>query len=249
MAFRQQCQERCRFHVDEIASLVKLGLVQGKQAFDDLHCLMAAYESVKIQIVHTSTATSNSAMDRMKAVENIRANMTALDWMHLKRDKPNPYHRRLLPLLTRFGFDEIVSEWWDLRASLSGAIDNDEIVGPPEAGYLSNAATFRIAKSVVQTGQRDLSKPSTCTSGVDSNNALLLPSGPPTITPVQSGAIVPDIAVPFTLQESVSTLPGGRDSEDIHSVSATVSLQDPEYIQLAEEMSAYITWDVFVPPT
>jgi hypothetical protein len=93
MAFRRQCQERCRFHSDEIARLVQNGLIQGKRAFDDLHSLMAAFEAAKIQIVHTSTATSNSPEDRIKAAENIRLSMIALDMMHLRRDKPNPYVR------------------------------------------------------------------------------------------------------------------------------------------------------------
>lgn len=98
-AFRRQCQERCRFHADEISRLVRRGLSQGKLAFDDLHCMMAAFESVKIQIVHTSTTRSNSPAARVNAAGNIRVNMEAIDLMHIDRDKPNPYVRYTLVVI------------------------------------------------------------------------------------------------------------------------------------------------------
>lgn len=132
IVFRQQCQDRCRFHADQIAQLVQMGLAEGKRAFDDPHCTMAAFESIKIQIVHTCTATANGREERLKASKNIRENMKLLHEKHLQRDKPNPYvslysclsqallsltknsqHRRLFPLLFRFGFHDILSEWSD----------------------------------------------------------------------------------------------------------------------------------------
>lgn len=91
LAFRRQCQERCRFHADEISRLIRTGLIHGRRAFDDLHCAMAAVESVKIQIAHTCTATLNDRDERAKTAANIRSNMTLLDMVHLERDRPNPY--------------------------------------------------------------------------------------------------------------------------------------------------------------
>jgi hypothetical protein len=136
ISFRQQCQDRCRFHADQISNLVQTGLAAGKGAFDDLQCALAVFESTKIQIVHTCTTTSNGRDERLKASSNIRYNMRLLGEVHLQRDKPNPYvsqcpfrlavncyqcfhrqHRRLLPLLTRFGFHDIVCEWSDARTS------------------------------------------------------------------------------------------------------------------------------------
>lgn len=87
--FRKQCQERCRFHADEVSRLVRSGLVHGKRAFDDLHSLMAAFESTKIQIVHTATTALHSSEVRQRATDNIRSNMMVLDLMHFQRDKPN----------------------------------------------------------------------------------------------------------------------------------------------------------------
>lgn len=89
--FRQQCQDRCRFHADQIAQLVQMGLTEGKRALDDPHCIMAAFESIKIQIVHTCTATRNGQEERIKASKNITENMKLLHEKHLQRDKPNPY--------------------------------------------------------------------------------------------------------------------------------------------------------------
>lgn len=91
LEFRRQCQERCRFHADEISRLVHAGFGYGIRAFDDLHSLMATFESTKIQIIHTATATSNSIDIRERTGHNIRLNMRALDILHLQKDKSNPY--------------------------------------------------------------------------------------------------------------------------------------------------------------
>lgn len=102
--FRRQCQERCRFHADEISRLVHAGFGYGIRAFDDLHSLMATFESTKIQIIHTATATSNSSNIREQTSHNIRLNMRALDILHLQKDKPNPY------VSSPFRVDEINSK-------------------------------------------------------------------------------------------------------------------------------------------
>lgn len=52
---------------------------------------MAAFESSKIQIVHTTTATPNGARDKQKAYGNIMANMRLLSCMHFDKRKPNHY--------------------------------------------------------------------------------------------------------------------------------------------------------------
>ena len=90
-SFRRQCQDRCRYHADEVSSLVLSGFRAGVRAFDDSHITMAAFESTKIQIVHTTTATPNSARDKQKAYGNIMANMRLLSCMHFDKRKPNHY--------------------------------------------------------------------------------------------------------------------------------------------------------------
>ncbi|KAH8812765.1 hypothetical protein F5884DRAFT_316685 [Xylogone sp. PMI_703] len=250
MAFRRQCQERCRFHANEIARLIRIGLSQGRCAFDDLHCMMAAFESVKIQIVHTAIATSNSPADRIRAAENIRVNMAAIDLMHLEKDKPNLYHRRLLPLLTKFGFDDIVSEWGD--ASL---MENDELIGPPEAGYLSSLAQFRIAKSVVQAQQHTSPQQLLRPSNDDIRNPLPPSQVPPAISAVHS--LMEETLPPQELSSALSDANQG--SQDFYPSSGNIPLQNndlldqsefsvQDYIQLAEEMSTYITWDLSIAP-
>jgi hypothetical protein len=126
--FRRQYQERCRFHADEISRLARSGLQVGRNAFDDPHCAMAAFESTKIQIIHTTTTTPNSVEDRQKAEENIRINLELANCIHFSKDKANIYVRSsckysatsllttlklraLLPLLSKFGFEEIALEW------------------------------------------------------------------------------------------------------------------------------------------
>ena len=84
----RQCQDRCRYHADEVAGLIKTGLAHGREAFDDIHCKAAALEAAKIQIVHTAT-TGNSPEVRQRASENIRTCIQLLDLTNVRRDKPN----------------------------------------------------------------------------------------------------------------------------------------------------------------
>lgn len=117
LEFRRQCQERCRFHADEISRLVHAGFGYGIRAFDDLHSLMATFESTKIQIIHTATATSNSIDIRERTSKNIRLNMRALDILYLQKDKSNPYvsllltvDETMLTIVTAQSLDTIIGE-------------------------------------------------------------------------------------------------------------------------------------------
>lgn len=89
--FRRQCQERCRYHADEVARLVRFGFQIGFEAFDDTHCGAAVFESTKIQIVHSATATPNGSQQRQVAEENIRTNIQLLMALHVPRAGPNPF--------------------------------------------------------------------------------------------------------------------------------------------------------------
>lgn len=91
--FRDQCRSQCRSHADEVAMLAHIGLSEDTRAFDDLHSLMAIFESTKIQIIHAATATSNSRDARQMASENIRANLNVLDAMHSLQGKTNLFVR------------------------------------------------------------------------------------------------------------------------------------------------------------
>lgn len=87
--FRRQCQDRCRFHADEIIRLVRDVCSQPKELLDDHHCMMATYEATKIQIIHTTTVTTNSFEERQKAVENIRVAMKFLEMNQWKKHEEN----------------------------------------------------------------------------------------------------------------------------------------------------------------
>lgn len=54
-AFRRQCQDRCRFHADQVSHVLRKGMGHGRAPFDDVFCADAALESAKIQIVYAST--------------------------------------------------------------------------------------------------------------------------------------------------------------------------------------------------
>lgn len=102
--FVRQCQERCRYHADMVVNLVRLGLRIGTQAFDDPHCAMAAFESTKIQIVHTVTATPNRPPHRDIAEEHIKSNLQLLGASHFLGTGTNPYVWTF-PVINAYGCD------------------------------------------------------------------------------------------------------------------------------------------------
>ncbi len=92
--FRRRCQERCRHHADAVAHLVRQGCTIGPEAFEDSQCAQATFESTKVQIVHTVTASMvPMAHERLRAdaVANIRSNLRLLATMHGSNHEHNPY--------------------------------------------------------------------------------------------------------------------------------------------------------------
>jgi hypothetical protein len=73
--FKEHCQARCRYHANQISELIRQGLVSGKDAFRDPFCTHAAFESLKILIVHSTTSMSQGHVERDQTVENIRTNL------------------------------------------------------------------------------------------------------------------------------------------------------------------------------
>lgn len=74
-AFRAQCQARCRHHADQVPELIRQGMVAGKDAFRDPFCTHAAFESLKILIVHSATSNSPNQMDMENTAQNIKTNL------------------------------------------------------------------------------------------------------------------------------------------------------------------------------
>ncbi|TFB06916.1 hypothetical protein CCMA1212_001306 [Trichoderma ghanense] len=274
LEFRRQCQERCRFHADEISRLVRVGFGYGIRVFDDLHSLMATFESTKIQIIHTATATSNAIDVRERASYNIRFNMRALDILHLQKDKSNPYHKALIPLLEKFDFSNVVSEWQAYPSPISMNTEQAEVTGPEDAGFLSNLAPFRLAKEEIRA-QRKHRRGSSPTARND------LPGSPATITVrpppiismppkgtalsgggggIGSGGVLNGVEFSLDRMQLASTsashpTPPSVNDQDVSTIQGgvpkeMVDLSDlaEDYIRMAGEMSNYISWGISEPP-
>ncbi|KAM0454348.1 hypothetical protein ACHAPV_008427 [Trichoderma viride] len=266
--FRRQCQERCRFHADEISRLVHVGFGYGIRAFDDLHSLMATFESTKIQIIHTATATSNSIDIRERTSHNIRLNMRALDILHLQKDKSNPYHKALIPLLEKFDFNNVVAEWQAYPSPISMNSDQAEVTGPEDAAYLSSLAPFRLAKEEIraQIRQRRGSSP----AGNDLPDSPAMARPPPIISLPQKDALDGISGADgnagllgsanfsldhMQLASTTHPTPPGASGLDVTAeiqggvAKEMVNLSDlsEDYIRMAGEMANYISWDISEP--
>ncbi|KAL6886829.1 hypothetical protein GGI43DRAFT_388582 [Trichoderma evansii] len=268
LEFRRQCQERCRFHADEISRLVHSGFGYGIQAFDDLHSLMATFESTKIQIIHTATATSNSIDIRERTSHNIRLNMRALDILHLQKDKSNPYHKALIPLLEKFDFNNVVAEWQAYPSPISMNSEQAEVTGPEDAAYLSSLAPFRLAKEEIRAQIRQRRGSSPARNDLPDSPVIVRP--PPIISLPQKDALdgISDAggnagllgSANFSLNHiqlasTTHPTPPGASGQDIPAeiqggvAKEMVDLSDlaEDYIRMAGEMANYISWDISEP--
>lgn len=139
------------------------------------------------------------------------------------------------------------------------ASENDELVGPPEASYLSNAAPFRLAKSEVQLRQRSAPQPLSSSPNMDLQNLSSVTRGPPPISAIQPDTRLSETGTIFPSQELSSNISNSGEAQPLYADTADNSMPIPElldqeelsvddYIRLAEEMSTYITWDAAVAP-
>lgn len=78
-AFRRQCQEKCRYHADEISRLVELGFVVGGRSLDDPFCIGSAFEASKIQVVHTTTSTDNGIAEHRRTRAQLAINLRVIN--------------------------------------------------------------------------------------------------------------------------------------------------------------------------
>ncbi|UKZ48354.1 hypothetical protein TrVGV298_002577 [Trichoderma virens] len=268
LEFRRQCQERCRFHADEISRLVRVGFGYGIRVFDDLHSLMATFESTKIQIIHTATATSNAIDIRERASYNIRLNMRALDILHLQKDKPNPYHKALIPLLEKFDFNNVVAEWQAYPSPISMNSEQAEVTGPEDAGFLSNLAPFRLAKEEIRAHRKQRRGSSPAANDLSASPTTVRP--PPIISMPQKGAlggVGGGIGNSGVLENTELSLDRIQLASTAHPTPVNdqgvaaeiqggvpkemIDLSDlaEDYIRMAGEMANFISWDISEPPS
>ncbi|EXJ77350.1 hypothetical protein A1O3_09576 [Capronia epimyces CBS 606.96] len=143
--FRTQCQQRCRYHASEISKIIRRAREYGPEAFDDHFCNVATFESTKAQIIYCATVRPHDAALRLEVAEDIRTNLSLLAPQEppVVGKQPSKQVRGLLPLLYRFGFEDIAKEWDDEGAS--GVNQEIEVVGSAKFDYLSQTAAFRQA--------------------------------------------------------------------------------------------------------
>ncbi|KAF4463190.1 hypothetical protein FALBO_9980 [Fusarium albosuccineum] len=246
--FRAECQRRCRYHADKTSEIVRLGLEHGTQPFDDPFCHVAAFEATKIQIVHS--ATTPNAGSRTLAEDNIRTNIRL---MELKEGLPQGIlNRAVFPLLARFGFGNPVEEWKHIQTQSVSA--GDDITGPADVAYLTSLSTFRRAKARAKATEQQPSAAEDQVRRLGGRDAAS-ERQPPSISGV--GPLVTQVG--GLDQSSVQSFLNHHDNAGLgmvghHSVAPDISpstmgsdiswFPPEEYLQLATEMSDYLTWDI-----
>lgn len=73
--FLRQCQQRCRYHADEVSNLIEMVQAHGPEAFDDPFCHIAAFEAAKIQIIHAAVVPQ---VDSSTAERNVKINLSLI---------------------------------------------------------------------------------------------------------------------------------------------------------------------------
>ncbi|KAI8630234.1 hypothetical protein F5Y19DRAFT_484116 [Xylariaceae sp. FL1651] len=188
--FRSQCQERCRFHANEVSDLIRQGFEQdsssanrGYVAFDNPFCGAIAFESAKIQIIYTATAQNDPRSVEVTR-RNLRVNFRLFEFLQACKDGQNRFIRALLPLCVTFGLSDFAEEWLGTQSPPN--LPAAEVTGSAELHHLSKAAPFRLAQSEIEA-QRSSASPRTAPSssmeGSEQDEARLDRKGPP-IVPV-----------------------------------------------------------------
>ncbi|KAI5464232.1 hypothetical protein BGZ63DRAFT_148513 [Mariannaea sp. PMI_226] len=232
-SFRRQCQERCRHHADEVSKLVELGLATGGMALEEQFCITSAFEATKIQVVHTTTQTLNGPEERRRAADQIAANLKLITTpKYGQNPRARNYVSGLLPLLSKFGFQDLMPRSTQ-EPGVSDSEQEVEVVGPADTNHLSQVANFRQALSEVQaqlkTSSPAASQPSGNTPPVATQQTII-----PAIT---AHASVPIIQPPPPPEVPALGMEVGLAAHGYHLG------EDVNYMQLAEEMSNYMTWD------
>ncbi|KAF5005041.1 hypothetical protein FDECE_8457 [Fusarium decemcellulare] len=247
--FRAECQRRCRYHADKTSEIIRLGLEHGTQPFDDPFCHVAAFEATKIQIVHSATAPNDTG-SRTLAEDNIRTNIRL---MELKEGLPQGIlNRAVFPLLARFGFGNLVEEWKHIQTQSVSA--GDDITGPADVAYLTSLSTFRRAKARAKATEQQPSATEDQARALDSRDAAS-ERQPPSISGVGppatqlSGLYEPSVQsiLPHHDNAGFGMVGNHRAAPDISpsTMGSDIGWFPPEeYLQLATEMSDYLTWEI-----
>jgi len=93
-AFVSQCQQSCHFHAKSITDIIRQGMSHGSMPFQDPLVADTTFESTKIQIVFSTTLSSDPDLLLM-AENNINSNLGLLDAFNMG-EAGSSYHVRTL---------------------------------------------------------------------------------------------------------------------------------------------------------
>ena len=139
----------------------------------------------------------------------------------------------LVPLLSKFGFQSAIPRSL-LEPEVSGTEQEAEVVGPADTNHLSQVANFRQALSEVQAQLKTQAQASSPT-GTHPSARTPAASQQQVATPAVTAHTA--IAVPTPLEASALGMDIGL-TEPLYALH-----EDTDYMQLAAEMSNYMTWD------
>lgn len=96
LSFRSQCQERCRFHANEVSNIIQTLRPHGREPFDDPFCADAALESAKVQIVYSATVGCHETQIMETTKRNLRINLDFLQHMRAGKSSESLHVRSAL---------------------------------------------------------------------------------------------------------------------------------------------------------
>jgi hypothetical protein len=251
-SFKRQIRSKCYDHATIISNIIRHGLKAGEAAFDDPLCLVAAYESSKVQAIYTRAVEPENKELQQRTKDNIRINIALLASKNTSKGHgpPNPFLLGLWPLLRKFGFNDLITEWQDETIS-SNMIksENCEVTGPAESHYLTRVTSFRLAQSDSETN-----------SGYDDKEAN--DGSPEVILNNESGKMLGTLGQPSHLYSNSEVSQRDLGSSDIYNMDdhnfgfwdqylAEIVGSETEmdnylrdnYLKDATEAANLITWD------
>ncbi|KAI1265393.1 hypothetical protein F5Y18DRAFT_386404 [Xylariaceae sp. FL1019] len=258
--FRSQCQNRCRFHANEVSNLLRRGLTkseasnefQDRVAFDDPFCRAIAFESAKIQVVYTATVANEPSSIQLTR-RNLQMAFSLFDLLQDCEEGENKYAHALLPLCYSFGFADAARDW--LRSQMPPNSGNQEsaaeVTGSASIYHLSRGAPFRLAQLEVEDCQASTNA-RIVTSSTKSTEQRVCPLA------YNQPAIVPVQPLPPTNLKTNNLAPTYPQSQTLDQVytgampmPANAFTRQPtseEYMRTANEMSSFLMWANAEPP-
>lgn len=227
LGFVDSIRQKAYKNAKVVSSILKRGLQQPINPFDDPLCAACAYEATKIQIIYVATCGAGEYQEWNEVAQDVLANLTVLRLLRSDRDSLAPLLKNLFELLHKFGFGELVTM---LRTE--GEIDeNAEVAPPPQSDtqHLHAASTFRLAWNEISWRKPTVKETEPPRTAVNTPSSMPVAA---MLTPTPSATTT-----------SVPYVPEARffGQQDL--------LPPEQYLQMADDMQGYLMWDPLVPVT